>query len=108
MPSDRSERPQDVDRNRRRRGSISPATAELLAMYRDSLRTELAATLTKLADGKLATDERIALMRLARQTAAELREGDDIGDRLTPGAAVRSSLTRPPRLSARDRAALER
>lgn len=110
MPA-KTDRPQDVGRSRRRRGIPSADTLAILARYRAALRDELGATLDRLAgEGVRDTDERAKLWRHARQTAHELAEGDDppaLG-MLAPAAAGGASGVRPPRLTARDRAALDR
>lgn len=108
MPA--ADRPQDVGRRHTRRGIPSADTLAILARYRAALRDELAETLTLLrARKRPPLDERMKLWRHARQVAAELTTESDV----TPGEArigaqPDANRGRPPRLTARDRAALDR
>jgi len=106
MPSD-SERPQDVGRDRKRRGSPSAATLAVLADYRATLRVELVAVLGELATTKPADlDRRSQLVGLAVKVARELASGSDGAE---GRASVASDATRgkAPKLTRRDRASLE-
>jgi hypothetical protein len=107
MP-DETDRPATVGSDHKRRGIPSSETLGILARYRAALRAELAETLTELrADTRPDLDTRAQLVGLAVKIARELAVGSDV----LPGpASATSSATRgkPPRLTARDRAALER
>ena len=101
-----TERPQDIGRDRKRRGIPSAETLAVLTRYRGALRDELGDTLDALRGGKRPDlDTRAQLVNLAVKLARELATGSDI----TGPALGASSATRgkPPRLTARDRAALE-
>lgn len=101
-----ADRPQDVGRRHVRRGMSSAETLGVLERYRAALRAELASVLDEAeAAGGLPAAERAAMWRHARQVAHELAEGDDPPARMIPAPAAAGR--RPPRLSARDRAALE-
>ena len=73
------ERPQDVGRDRKRRGIPSAETLAVLTRYRAALRDELAETLTELRDGKRPDlDTRAQLVGLAVKLARELATGSDV------------------------------
>ena len=107
MPT--ADRPQDGGRDpgHRRRGIPSADTLAILERYRGALRDELAAVLTTLRESPPADlDERMRLWRHARQLAGELMGGSDVPTRAVLGAQPETARRRPPRLTARDRAAL--
>jgi hypothetical protein len=109
MP-DRSDRPQDVGRKHTRRGIPSADTLAVLARYRGALRDELTATLDTLRTKPPADlDERMRLWRHARQVAGELTTESDVTPGDVPSVRAPDAVRgRPPRLTARDRAALDR
>jgi hypothetical protein len=106
----RASRPQDEGRDpgHRRRGIPSADTLAILERYRAALRAELADVLTTVRDRPPADlEERMRLWRHARQLAGELVTGSDVPAALTAlGAQPSAARRRPPRLTARDRAAL--
>jgi hypothetical protein len=110
MPDRSGDRPQDVGRRHTRRGIPSADTLAILARYRAALREELAETLTALrAKRRPPLDDRVKLWRHARQVAAELIGESDVTPGDVPSVRAPDAVRgRPPRLTARDRAALDR
>jgi hypothetical protein len=106
MP-EQTDRPQDVGSDHRRRGSPSAETLAVLADYRAALRVELMSAVAELREltGSADLDRRAQLVGLAVKVARELATGSDATG--APAATLTATRGKAPKLTRRDRAALE-